>query len=192
MINDTTLTFSQQVQTLAKSTGKSKNAPVGQEISELAHAKNMAKKGLNASILESAIKSNVANSPQALVLKTALNGINDALQASLGENSIQNAYDAGLDVSPDATATRIVSLNTAFFSQYQEQHPDLGQEDAVSTFIDIIRDGVETGFAEARDILTSLSVLNGEIASNIDTTYELVQEKLNEFITNLSSKNKVD
>jgi len=126
------------------------------------------------------------------VLKTALDGINNALQASLGENAIQNAYDAGLDISSDATATRIVSLSTAFFSQYQEQHPELDQEDAATAFIDIIRGGVETGFSEAREILTSLNVLEGEIANNVDSTYELVQEKLNEFVTNLSSKNKAD
>jgi len=192
MAVDTTLTFNQQVQTLAKSTDKSTNTPMGQEVSELAHAKNVAKKELNASILESVIESNIASSPQALVLKTALDGINNALQASLGENAIQNAYDAGLDISSDATATRIVSLSTAFFSQYQEQHPELDQEDAATAFIDIIRGGVETGFSEAREILTSLNVLEGEIANNVDSTYELVQEKLNEFVTNLSSKNKVD
>jgi len=192
MTVDTTLTFSQQVQTLTKSTDKSKNTPVGQEISELAHSKNLAKKGLNASILESTIESNIASSPQALVLKTALDGINNVLQASLGENAIQNAYDADLDVSPDATATRIVSLSTAFFGEYQKQHPELDQEDAATAFIDIIRGGIETGFSEAREILTSLNVLEGEIANNVDSTYELVQEKLNEFVTNLSSKNKVD
>lgn len=92
----------------------------------------------------------------------------------------------GLNVSPDATATRIVSLSTAFFSEYQKQHPVLDQEGAATAFIDIIRGGVGTGFSEAREVLTSLNVLNGEIANNIDSTYELAQEKLTEFLTNLS------
>ncbi|MBV1952037.1 MAG: DUF5610 domain-containing protein [Cycloclasticus sp.] len=186
MAIDATLAFNQQVQALAKSGDKAGSAPTGREVSELAHAKNLAQKGLNASILESTIESSIANSPQVLVLKTALDGINDVLQASLGENAIQNAYDAGLDVSPDATATRIVSLSTNFFSQYQEQHSELGQEEAVATFVDIIRGGIETGFSEARDILSSLSVLEGDIASNVDETYGLVQEKLAEFVTSFS------
>ncbi len=186
MAIDTTLAFSQQVKTLAKSDDKAGNAPMGREVSGLAHAKNLAQKGLNASILESTLESSIAGSPQALVLKTALDGINDALQASLGENAIQNAYDAGLDVSPEATATRIVSLSTSFFSQYQEQHPELGQEEAVAAFVDIIRGGVETGFSEARDILSSLSVLKGEIANNVDETYGLVQEKLAEFVSSFN------
>jgi hypothetical protein len=190
MAIDTTLAFNQQVQTLAKSTDKAKNTPMGQEVSELAHAKNLAKKEFNASILESAIEFNIASSPQALVLKTALDGINNVLQASLGENAIQNAYDAGLDISPEATATRIASLSTAFFSQYQEQHPELDQEDAVNSFIGIIRDGIETGFSEAREILTSLSVLGGEIANNVDATYDLVQEKLTAFVTSFNSTNQ--
>ncbi len=186
MAIETTLAFNQQVKGLAKSGDKAGSGPMGQEVSELAHAKNLAKNGLNASILESTIESSIASSPQALVLKTALEGINDVLQASLGDNAIQSAYDAGLDVSPEATATRIVSLSTNFFSQYQEQHPELDQEEAVAAFVDIIRGGIEKGFSEARDILSSLSVLEGDIANNVDETYGLVQEKLAEFVTSFS------
>ena len=175
-------TFSQQVQTLAKADDKKSNGPMGLAVSELAHAKHTAKKELNAAILESTINISAADSPQALVLKTALEGINEALSATLGDNAIQSAYDSGLDVSPDATAERIVSLSTAFFSSYQEQHPELEPEAALVSFTDLIKDGIDTGFAEARDILSGLSVLDGDIASNIDKTYELVQQGLQSFV----------
>lgn len=178
---ETSTVFNQQVQTLAKSETKKQDGPMGREVSDLAHAKNAARKELNSAIIESTVSVSVADSPQALVLKTALEGINDALKASLGDNAIQNAYDSGLDVSPDATAERIVSLSTAFLPQYQQQHPELTEDEARVAFTDIIRGGVETGFAEARDVLTGLDVLNGDIASNVDTTYDLVQEKLNAF-----------
>lgn len=121
------------------------------------------------------------------MLKTALEGINEELSATLGDNAIQNAYDSGLDVSPDATAERIVSLSTAFFSSYQGQHPELKPDAALISFTDLIKGGIDTGFAEARDILSGLSVLDGDIASNIDKTYELVQEKLAAFIENTGS-----
>jgi len=171
--------FGQQVQELAKSDDKKSTAPFGQTISELAHGK----KELNAAILESAINVSAASSsPQALVLKAALEGINDALQATMGENAIQNSYDSGLDVSPEATAERIVSLSTAFFSSYQEQHHELSQEEAVTNFTALISGGIDTGFSEAREILSGLNVLEGEIATNIDLTYDLVQEKLNAFL----------
>lgn len=179
---EATATFSQQVQTLAKADDKKANGPMGQTVSDLAHAKNAAKKALNASILESTISVSIADSPQSLVLKTALEGINEALQATLGDNAIQTAYDAGLDISPEATADRIVSLSTAFFSSYQDQHPELAPDDALLAFSELISGGIDTGFAEARDILTSLDVLDRDIASNIDKTYDLVQQKLLAFI----------
>jgi len=180
-IQVSTTTFSQEVRTLAK--GEKSGEPMGSKVSDLAHTRNEAKKNFNAAILESTVSLTAADSPQALVLKTALEGINEALSASLGDNSIQAAYDSGIDVSAEATADRIFSLSTAFFSQYQEAHPEFGDdtEAARAAFIDIIRGGVETGFGEARDILQGLSVLDGEVASNIDKTHELVQAKLDEF-----------
>lgn len=186
MVIHASTTFSQEVRALAK--GEKSGEPIGPKVSSLAHEKNEAKKNLNSAILESTINLTAADSPQALVLKTALEGINEALSTSLDDNSIQSAYDSGIDVSPEATTDRIFSLSTAFFSQYQEVHPEFDgdTEAARSAFIDVIRGGVETGFAEARDILQGLSVLDGEVASNIDKTYALVQAKLDEFanITN--------
>ena len=175
--------FSQNVKGLAKADNKKENGPIGPHVSELAQARNTAKKELNAAILESAINVGAASgSPQALVLKAALEGINDALQATMGDNAIQNTFDSGLDVSPEATADRIVSLSTAFFGSYQKQHPELSQQEALIKFTDLISGGIDTGFSEARDILSGLSVLEGDIASNIDSTYDLVQEKLTAFI----------
>ena len=178
---ETSTAFNQQVQSLAKNDAKKEAGPMGHEVSDLAHAKNHAKKELNSAILESVVNVSVADSPQALVLKTALEGINEALQASLGENAIQSAYDSGLDVSPETTADRIVSLSTAFLAQYQEQHPDLSDEEALTSFTEVIRGGIQTGFTEARDILSGLDVLSGDIATNIDKTFDLVQEKLAAF-----------
>ncbi|MBL4743708.1 MAG: DUF5610 domain-containing protein [Cycloclasticus sp.] len=176
--------FGQQVQILAKSEDKKSDEPFGQTVSGLAHDKDVAKRQLNAAILESTISVTAADSPNALVLKAALEGINEVLSATLGagDNAIQDAYDSGLDVSPEATAGRIVSLSTAFFSSYQVQHPGLEQGDALQSFTALIREGIDKGFSEARDILDGLSVLEGDIASNIDKTYDLVQLGLDSFL----------
>lgn len=40
------------------------------------------------------------------------------------------------------------------------------------------REGIEKGFAEARDILDSLDVLNGKVKSDADSTYKLIQQGL--------------
>lgn len=181
-------TFSQNVSTLAKSDDKTANGPMGHEVSEKAQESAFitAKNQLNAAILQSAVDMNFSagDEPSSLVLKTALEGINEALKETMGDNAIQTAYDSGLDVSPEATAERIVSLSTAFFSQYQELHPEMDQDEALAAFTEIIRGGIDKGFAEARDILSGLNVLQGEIADNIDKTYALVQDGLESFVEN--------
>jgi len=183
-------TFSQDVHALVKSDEKHANGPVGREVSELAHQKNAeklqlsAKDQLNAAIVQGAIDVSVSsgNESLSLLLKTAIEGINNALETTSGPNAIGAAYDAGLDVSPEATAERIVSLSTAFFGAYQEQHPELSKEDALTAFVDVIRGGIDQGFTEAREILSGLNVMEGDIASNIDKTYELVQAGLSDFL----------
>jgi len=172
--------FGQQVQQLAKSDDKNVTAPFGQTVSALAHEKNQ----LNAAILQSNadVSLSTGNESLSLLYKTAIDGINDALKETLGDNAIQEAYDSGLDVSPEATAERIISQSTAFFDAYQQQNPELSLEEAVVQFTDIISGGIDQGFGEARDILDGLQVLNGDIASNIDKTYQLVQDGLTSFV----------
>ncbi|NOQ15625.1 MAG: hypothetical protein GQ581_01045 [Methyloprofundus sp.] len=185
--------FNQNVQTLAKADDKKASGPMGQQVSAMAHEKNAVKEAasvtvkreMNAAILQSATVSlSAIDEPMALVLKTALEGINEALKETMGDNAIQETYDSGLDVSPEATAGRIVSLSTAFFGKYQEMHPDMSQEEALTSFTEIISGGVDKGFAEAREILDGFGVLEGDIASNIDKTYALVQDGLKSFVEN--------
>jgi len=196
--------FSQDVRALPKADDNRATSPRGQDVSDAAHAKNaerkeikgaedikesassIVKKQMNAQILASAVKVSVSagDQPLSLVLKTALEGINEALKETMGDNAIQKGYDSGIDVTPEATAGRIVSLSTAFFGKYQEMHPDMSQDEALTSFTDIISGGIDKGFSEARDILDGLGVLKGDIATNIDKTYALVQDGLKSFLEN--------
>jgi len=189
-----TSSFSQNVKQLKANYTKEEGAPLGQAVSDAAHKKNEVKQAdltsgsikhqLNSAILQANVEASVSagNEPLALLYKTAIEGINDVLKADFGENAIQATYDSELDVSPEATADRIVSMSTTFFSQYQEQNPNMSNEDAAKSFAEIISGGIDQGFKEAREILTGLNVLEGDIASNIDTTYDLVQEGLKFFV----------
>jgi hypothetical protein len=56
----------------------------------------------------------------------------------------------------------------------------------------VINGGIETGFKDARDILESLSVLDGKIASDIDSTYDLVQEGLKQFVDNFFNEEEIN
>ena len=137
---------------------------------------------LNASIL-AATEANLSakDQPLALVLRATIDKLNTILEADLGSNAIEAGIESGLDVSPDATAERIVSLATAAFPAFQEANPDESGEELLTHFMDVIGEGIKQGFSEAQDILQGLGVLEGDIASNIDLTFELVQEKLDAF-----------
>ena len=146
------------------------------------------KKQLNAAIIESTLKfsSTVGDQPLSLLLKTALQGINEALQDAEVDHSVEDAFESGIDFSPQATADRIVSFSTQFISAYQEQHPEMAEEESLTTFVDIIKGGIEQGFGEAKDVLSGLDVLAGDISDNIDQTYQLVQQGLQAFIDEFS------
>lgn len=136
---------------------------------------------LNASIVQASLTVSIGaqDAPLSLVFKSALTGINEALKADYGDDAVANAVSQ--DNTPDGTAGRIVALSTGFFEAYKKQHP--GQDDATSlhNFMDTVRGGMEKGFKEARDILQGLDVLGGDIASNIDQTYALVQQGYADF-----------
>jgi len=124
----------------------------------------------------------------ALLYKTALEAINEALDPTLETKPIQTAYDNQIDVSPEATAARIVSLATGFYHAFQQQNPDMASEESLDKFMTVISGGIDKGFKDARDILESLSVLDGEIVTDIDSTYDLVQEGLKHFMDNFLNK----
>jgi hypothetical protein len=140
-----------------------------------------AKNQLNASIVQASLEVsiNTKNEPLALLYKTAITNLNEALKPQFGENAIQNA--TGQDNTPQGTAGRIVALSTGFFEAYKRRNPDQAPDIALKNFMDTIRGGMEKGFGEARDILKGLNVLGGDIASNIDKTYELVSQGYADF-----------
>lgn len=165
----------------SQATPKQATAPVMSEMQKQ-------KASLNISILKSTeVSLSTKDNPLSLSLRAIIDELNTALEPALGANSIDAAVESGLDVSPEATATRIVDLSTAFFSAFQDANPDQSGDEVLNNFINVIQSGIEQGFADARDILEGLAVLEGDIASNIDLTYELVQEKLDMFQQSLST-----
>jgi len=143
---------------------------------------------LNAAILQSSLNVSISsqNDPLALVYKSAITSINEALKADFGDDAVQNA--AAQDNSAEATAQRIVSLSTGFFDAFKKQNPGMDNDAALEKFMGTITGGMEKGFSEARDILKGLKVLEGDIAGNIDKTYELVQKGYADFVAAHSSK----
>ncbi len=144
---------------------------------------------LNVAILQSQQDVNIGakDQPQSLVLKAAIDSINEQIAPYLGEDSLATALNEEVDVSPEATASRIVSQATGFFSSFQQNNETLGFDQQLEKFLQVIGGGIDQGFGEARDILDSLQVLEGDVASNIDKTYDLVQAGLEAFNEQQSS-----
>lgn len=140
-----------------------------------------ARSQLNVSIVQASLSVSISsqNEPLALLFKSAIDSLNEALKPTLGENAIQNAVNQ--DNTPEGTAGRIVSLSTGFFDAFRQQHADLNDADALNQFMSIIRGGFEKGFQEAKDILQGLKVLSGDIEANINKTYDLVQKGYADF-----------
>jgi hypothetical protein len=122
-----------------------------------------------------------AANPLALAYQAARDQINAAVAPYLGEEALQRGLSNGLDVSPEATADRIADLSTRLFPAYVRQQPGVPSDELRDRFVDVIAGGIERGFNEARSILDGLKVLQGDIAANVDTTFELVMARLNAF-----------
>ena len=146
-----------------------------------------ARSQLNVSIVQASLSVSISsqNEPLALLFKSAIDSLNEVLKPTLGENAIQNA--ANQDNTPEGTAGRIVSLSTGFFDAFKKQHSGLSDADALKQFMATIRSGFEKGFKEASDILQGLKVLSGDIATNINKTYDLVQKGYADFEASHSS-----
>jgi hypothetical protein len=141
------------------------------------------------SILSASITVSLSSGNEALSLlyRSAIESLNQVLAPELGDQPITTAFQSGLDVSPEATAGRIVSLSTGFFSLYRESNPQKDEATALKDFAELIGGAIDQGFAEARKILDGMGVLQGDIAGNIDRTYELVQSGLKAFVDGFST-----
>lgn len=136
----------------------------------------------NKLILEASLKVSISsgNDSQALLFRSAIEKINELLAPEKGVDALQSAL--GEDNSAEGTAGRILAFATGFFDSYAGQHPGKDPASVVKDFVDLIRGGFEQGFNEAVDILSGLKVFEGDIASGIQKTFELVQKGLDDFL----------
>ncbi len=164
----------------------------GKTVSEVAKNKtaySTSKQLMNTAIISAQQEVNLSSGdePMMLLYRAAIEAINEELAPTMGENALQNAYDSGVDTSPEATADRIVGFATQFFTLHQEQNSNMDFDEQLNSFMDIIGGAIDQGFSEAKDILTSLQVLEGDIESGVEQTYSLVQEGLATFRDSFTS-----
>ncbi|MDR3299664.1 MAG: DUF5610 domain-containing protein [Candidatus Accumulibacter sp.] len=142
-----------------------------------------AKQQLNIQILEASAQTTLSagDNPQGLVLRSAIDRINELLAPDYGPDALQTAA-ATQDNSAEATAGRILSISTGFYDSYAKQHPGEDPEKVAENFVNLIRKGFEKGFGEARNILEGMNVFNGNVQSGVMKTYELVSQGYDDFL----------
>ena len=89
-------------------------------------------------------------------------------------------FESSPDLSPEATADRIVGFALGLRSTFGRQNRDLSDEEAQTRFMAEIRRGIEEGFSHAERVLSGLDLLQDEVQDTFEQTWELVQKKLDE------------
>ena len=117
------------------------------------------------------------------VLQDSLTSSFDTALSDAGlELDVQTLLSSGLDLSPQATAQRIVDFAVSFFDAFQANHlDDDGKESQVDSFSALIRGAVEEGFADARSIIEGIGPIREGVAADIDETFELTMRGIDEF-----------
>ncbi|WP_019556626.1 DUF5610 domain-containing protein [Thiomicrorhabdus arctica] len=127
-----------------------------------------------------------------LTYQAAIEKINEVLSAQFGISEGEGdtapiskealKTQGGMEYwTPENTAKRIVDGSTAFLTGFQAANPELKGEALMDRFMDVIGGGIAQGFDEAKGLLGDLDVLKGDIATNIESTFKLVQEGLQNF-----------
>jgi len=124
----------------------------------------------------------VKNNPPELILQAAMEKINEMFAPHLGDGAVESAVASGQDMSPEATAERILSFATRIIGRAEADQADLSPDEQSSReqLFNNIQTGVERGFEQARGILEGLQTLNGETKETVDATYAHVQSGLSE------------
>lgn len=129
----------------------------------------------------------IGNRSMRLLLQAAVEHVNQAMSREFGRDVARHPGHPGPDFTPRAVADRIVSLSTSFFDEYRDLYPKKDMDAALQSFVRLIGGGIDKGFDEARDILDGLGALKGNVAENIDKTYEYVQSGLQAFVDDYPS-----
>jgi len=107
--------------------------------------------------------------------------INQALQDAGIDLKTEETGEAGIDVSPRATARRIVGHAVSFLDAYQQNHAARPAASRIEGFMSLIRGAIEDGFQHARQFLEGIIKLSETIDANINRTFELANQYLDDF-----------
>jgi hypothetical protein len=111
-----------------------------------------------------------SRNPEKLVENQVVTGIAKAVGTDTGSTAKVNSTD----FTPEKVADRILAYVNQAHGQLKNNAPNFDQ----ATFFCQIKQGIDTGFSEARNALCDLGALNGQPQKNMDATYAKIQEGL--------------
>jgi len=128
----------------------------------------------------SSIIFNAKNDPTALILQSAMEKINEMFAPHIGGAALQQTIESGQDMSPKATAERILSFATQLIGRAEAEQVDLPAREQRSRerLFQNIQTGVERGFEQARSILDGMQVLDGAVNETVNSTYAYTRQGL--------------
>lgn len=146
---------------------------------------------LNAQIVQASLQVSIkaGDNSQALLFRSALDSIYEALGEGFKSNIMPDYQMPSMNdennpyASPEGTANVILSFSLGLFASYSAGHKGEDESEMATNFIDLIRGGFEKGYKEATDILESLSVFDGNIKTDIEKTWELVQKGYDDWLS---------
>ncbi|RJO74268.1 MAG: hypothetical protein C4523_01070 [Myxococcales bacterium] len=118
------------------------------------------------------------------IQKALLTEIGQKVSLAMEAAGIDITAYAGMDMSPDAVATRIFNFTTSFFDLYKQKHADQSAEQQVDGFEKLVRDAVQEGYEEAMRILAAFDI-DEQARSTAEATMTRLDEKYGEYFTRL-------
>lgn len=151
-------------------------------------AANM-RSSLNAQIIEASLKVSVKAGDNAggLLFRTSLESIYESIggfQSKIDPDyKMPSMNDANNPfATPEGTAGVILGFSLGLYERFAESHKGEDEAEVAAKFIETIRGGFEKGYGEAVDILDALSVWNGNVKSEIEQTWNLVQKGYDDWL----------
>lgn len=158
-----------------------------------------AKFELNATIINGSLQGNGSNNADSVdtslsqlyqglttTAKSIVDKINDLLKSKV-PNGVQSLDPQ--EVTPEATADRIVKSISGLFDAFAKSNSDLSSQDLLTKFMDAVRSGVKTGYDDAFKTLKDLGAFdfNG-VQDGVEKTRSLLDTKLDALEDDLKQK----
>ena len=145
---------------------------------------------LNAQIIEASMKVSLgsATNSQGLLFRSSLESIYESLAGQFESNILPDYKMPTISDSnnpfatPEGTANVILGFSLGMYEIFAAQHKGKDDAEIAAHFIDVIRGGFEKGYNEAVDILKGMNVFEGHVKSEIEKTWDLVQQGYNDWL----------